>query len=64
MYETGRVWSTIADLLRRFAQDRQGATATEYAMLASGVGVVLAALIFGLGARLKTGFYEEVSNMF
>jgi Flp pilus assembly pilin Flp len=58
---------TIRSLLigRAFAlaADRNGATAIEYALLASGVGAAVAATVFGLGSTLQT-FYTSVAALF
>jgi pilus assembly protein Flp/PilA len=50
-------------LVRRFFADERGATAIEYAMIASGIGVVLAATVFMLGGSVK-GLFTAVSAAF
>jgi pilus assembly protein Flp/PilA len=50
----------IRSMLRRFVRDKRGATAIEYAMIASGVSIVIAATIIGLGANVK-GLYITVA---
>ena len=45
----------------RFARDEGGATAIEYAMIASGVSIVLLATVLTLGSTVK-GFYSSVST--
>jgi pilus assembly protein Flp/PilA len=40
----------------RFCADESGATAIEYAMIASGVGVAIAATVFLLGGGVKNLF--------
>ena len=47
-----------------FLTDQSAATAIEYAMIASGVGVAIAAIVMSLGSTLKTTFYDKVGNMF
>jgi pilus assembly protein Flp/PilA len=47
----------------RFARDETGATAIEYAMIASGIGVAIAATVVSLGSSVK-GLYTSVSNIF
>jgi pilus assembly protein Flp/PilA len=44
--------------IRRFLQDEGGATAIEYALIASGVAVAIAAAIMSLGSNLK-GLYAS-----
>jgi len=46
----------------RFARDERGATAIEYAMIASGIGVAIAAAIVNLGSTVK-GLYTNVYNV-
>jgi pilus assembly protein Flp/PilA len=49
----------IARPLKHFMRDEAGATAIEYAMIASGIGVVIAATIVNLGSTVK-GLYSSV----
>jgi pilus assembly protein Flp/PilA len=55
--------STSADvgLLRRFARDESAATAIEYALIASGISIVIAATVASLGTVVK-GQYTNVST--
>ena len=46
-----------------FWSDESGATAIEYAMIASGVGAVIAASITLLGGGVKN-FFDAVSNAY
>jgi pilus assembly protein Flp/PilA len=45
----------------RFLRDDSGATAIEYAMIASGVGVAIAAAVVNLGSTVK-GLYAGVAT--
>ena len=47
--------------IRRLVRNERGATSIEYAMIASGVAVVLAATITGLGTNVK-GLFTSVST--
>jgi pilus assembly protein Flp/PilA len=49
------------NLARRFMRDEGGATAIEYAMIASGVAVAIAATIGTLGSTVK-GMYSNVAS--
>jgi pilus assembly protein Flp/PilA len=51
----------IAVTLRRFMRDESGATAIEYAMIASGIGVAIATTIVSLGSTVK-GLYSSVNT--
>jgi pilus assembly protein Flp/PilA len=48
--------STAGRTLARFCADRSGATAVEYALIASGVGAFVAATVFALGSSVNNLF--------
>lgn len=50
-----------ANLLLRFLRDESGATAIEYAMIASGIAVAIAATIVTLGSSVQ-GMYSNVAT--
>ena len=54
---------TIRRELSRFRADQNGATAIEYAMIAAGVGAVIAGTVMSLGSHLKTTFYDKLAGM-
>jgi pilus assembly protein Flp/PilA len=43
-------------LIKRFAQDKSGATAIEYGLIAAGISVAIIAVVQGLGTNLNTTF--------
>ena len=47
--------------LRRFAGDSSGATAIEYALIASGISIVIVGTVATLGTNVK-GFYSDVAT--
>ena len=51
--------STAAASLLRFLHDENGATAIEYAMIASGIAVAIAATVMNLGTAVN-GLYSNV----
>jgi pilus assembly protein Flp/PilA len=51
----------IAILARRFLDDEAGATAIEYAMIASGIAVAIATTIVSLGSTVN-GLYSSVAT--
>jgi pilus assembly protein Flp/PilA len=53
--------SAMTETLRRFLRDESGATAIEYAMIASGVGVAIASTIVALGSGVKNNLYGNVA---
>jgi pilus assembly protein Flp/PilA len=50
----------IQTTFQRFLRDARGATAIEYAIIASGVSIAIVATIVGLGANVK-GLYTTVA---
>jgi pilus assembly protein Flp/PilA len=48
--------SAIRIVLRRFVRDERAATAIEYALIASGVSIVIAGTVATLGANVKSLF--------
>lgn len=48
-------------LIERFRQDESGATAVEYAIIAGGIFVAIAAVITNLGSQV-TGLYQNVAT--
>jgi pilus assembly protein Flp/PilA len=55
------VWSITARTARRFLADERGATAIEYAIIASGIGGTIAAIVFGLGGTVLTNLYSRIA---
>ncbi|WP_309392038.1 Flp family type IVb pilin [Chelatococcus sambhunathii] len=47
--------------MTRFRTDERGATAIEYAMIAVGIGIAVAATVFGVGTSLKVNFYDKMN---
>jgi pilus assembly protein Flp/PilA len=47
--------------LRRLLHDESGATAIEYALIASGIAVAIAATVVSLGSTVK-GLFVSVQN--
>jgi len=53
--------ASIVPLVRRFIRDDGGATAIEYAMIASGIAVAIATTIVTLGSSVQ-GLYSSVAT--
>lgn len=53
--------TSIGTTLRRFVSDRSGATAIEYALIASGISIVIVGTVATLGSNVK-GFYSNVAT--
>jgi pilus assembly protein Flp/PilA len=52
----------IAELRKRLAEDESGATAIEYALIASGIGAAIATTVWNFGSHVAN-FYQSVSDM-
>lgn len=46
---------------RRFCTNESGGTAIEYALVAAGIGVVIAGVVQGLGTNVKTALFDKVA---
>ena len=49
--------------MRRFGNDRSGATSIEYAMIAAGVSAFVIGAVTSLGSELKTTFYDKLAAL-
>ena len=47
---------------RAFLTDERGATAIEYALIASGIAAVTISIVLGIGNTLVNGYYTSVAN--
>ena len=56
MTKSNKLLSTAGQTLVRFCKNENGATAIEYAMIASGVGVTIASTVYVLGGSVKNMF--------
>jgi pilus assembly protein Flp/PilA len=54
---------TLTQRMAGFWADESGATAIEYAMVASGIGAFLAATVYQLGGQVKN-LFTTLSGMF
>lgn len=63
MSRTSRFLSTVARMRTRFAADERGATAIEYALVAAGIAVAVASIVFSVGSTLKTNFYDQIAAL-
>jgi pilus assembly protein Flp/PilA len=48
----------------RMLRDDSGATAIEYALIASGVCLAIMSTVWGLGAKVISTFYDKLGAMF
>jgi pilus assembly protein Flp/PilA len=51
----------LRTVLNRFLADDSGATAIEYAMIASGVSVAIVGAVWNLGTAIQTTLYDKIA---
>ena len=56
--------SRISAQLRGFAANESGATAIEYALMASGIALAIMSTIWTLGDSVKANLYDKLATMF
>jgi pilus assembly protein Flp/PilA len=49
--------------VRRFLRAQDGATAIEYAIIASGISIAIAATVMTLGTVIKTNLYDKLASL-
>jgi pilus assembly protein Flp/PilA len=54
--------SPIIASVARFMRDERGATAIEYALVASGIAVAIASTVVTLGSAVKNNLYGNVAT--
>jgi pilus assembly protein Flp/PilA len=59
-----KFWTGLALQGRRLLADRRGATAIEYALMASGISLAIISTVWTLGTSIKTNLYDKLATMF
>ena len=54
--------SPIVASVARFMRDESGATAIEYALVASGIAVAIASTVVSLGSAIKNNLYDNIAQ--
>jgi pilus assembly protein Flp/PilA len=54
----------LISMLRSFLPAQQGATAIEYALIASCISIAIVGAVTALGSQVKTVFYDKLAAMF
>ena len=49
--------------VRRFLRAQDGATAIEYAIIASGISIAIAAAVMTIGSTIKTDLYDKLAAL-
>ena len=60
----GEFYGRMSARLRGFAGDDRGATAIEYALMASGIALAIMSTVWSLGDSVKTNLYDKLATMF
>ena len=58
------ICNRVTARLRGFVDDRRGATAIEYALIASGVSLAIVSTLWGLGGSVRTNLYDKLAALF
>ena len=56
------MWSTLR-VAGRFVKDKCGATAIEYALIASGIGAAIVSIVFGIGSTVTNDLYNRIAAL-
>ncbi|PTM51767.1 Flp family type IVb pilin [Phreatobacter oligotrophus] len=59
-----RTLRRMTEQARRFASDRSGATAIEYALVASGIAGVIILIVYALGDSVQNNLYARIASAF
>jgi pilus assembly protein Flp/PilA len=65
MVEMARKSTLLSNTKRaagRFLADERGATAIEYALIASGIGAAIISIVLGLGTSIVNNLYNKVAQ--
>lgn len=53
---------SVLKTMKRFAQEEGGSTAIEYALIASGISIAIAATAVSLGSTLRDDYFGKVDS--
>lgn len=62
MTEESNFFSPTKRRVERFLDDEHGATAIEYALIASGIAAAIISIVFGVGNTVTTSLYDKVAT--
>ena len=63
MVDVSNLGARALKLAAHFLADERGATAIEYALIASAIGVAIASTVWAFGSSLRDGTYMKVYNV-
>ena len=55
------VFSSTRTIAGRFIADERGATAIEYALIASGIAAAIVSIVFGVGTSVMNNLYNKIA---
>ena len=55
------VFSSVRPVAGRFLADERGATAIEYALIASGIAAAIVSIVFGVGTSVMNNLYNKIA---
>lgn len=53
----------MSKLIRQFIEDRSGATAIEYSLIAAFIGIVLVSTLINVGGEVKNTFSDTAAGL-
>lgn len=59
-----RFWNDLPATVRALLRDTRGATAIEYALMASGIALAIISTVWSLGDSVKANLYDKLAAMF
>jgi Flp pilus assembly pilin Flp len=59
-----KIHSIVTSTCARFIADEAGATAIEYALIASAIGAAISATVFSVGSSVKANLYDKIASAF
>jgi Flp pilus assembly protein, pilin Flp len=62
MHRFTKLTTFIATRAKCLARDESGATAIEYALIASGISIVIVAAVNSLGTTINNLFFERIAT--
>lgn len=54
----------VSAMIKKLLSERSGATAIEYALIATAISIAIAAIVFSIGSKLSTTMYNSFVNLF
>jgi pilus assembly protein Flp/PilA len=59
-----RFWKDLPATVRLLLDNQRGATAIEYALMASGISLAIMSTIWSLGDSVKANLYDKLATLF